>query len=149
MAKHKPRKSAPTEYTTDDEDVLMYDVEKELDPDPTDKFVLEKCPTNFPKGYLHSLKLHTRFRKTHSLQRHLVTKKDIVQSRGSLVVKVGDSWLVRRQFATEHSPCSGADVPVKSVEVQSPLHETGCGSSERMCLLRCLPRLSTMVQKYQ
>ncbi|GFX38220.1 uncharacterized protein TNCV_3838191 [Trichonephila clavipes] len=39
MAKHKPRKSAPTEYTTDDEDLIMYDVEgEELEPDPTDKF---------------------------------------------------------------------------------------------------------------
>ncbi|GFV09662.1 hypothetical protein TNCV_2731701 [Trichonephila clavipes] len=33
MAGHKPRKSAPTEYTTDDEDMLMYDVEEELEPD--------------------------------------------------------------------------------------------------------------------
>ncbi|GFV20614.1 hypothetical protein TNCV_776591 [Trichonephila clavipes] len=49
MAKHKPRKSASTEYTTDDEDMLMYDVEEELEPDPTDKFVLKEYPTNFPK----------------------------------------------------------------------------------------------------
>ncbi|GFX87046.1 uncharacterized protein TNCV_2636861 [Trichonephila clavipes] len=31
MAKHKPRKSGPTEYTTDDEDMLMYDVEEKLE----------------------------------------------------------------------------------------------------------------------
>ncbi|GFW56331.1 hypothetical protein TNCV_2088401 [Trichonephila clavipes] len=55
MAKHKPRKSAPTEYTTDDEDMLMYDVEEELEPDPTDKFVLKEDPSNFPRGYLRSL----------------------------------------------------------------------------------------------
>ncbi|GFU88292.1 hypothetical protein TNCV_846851 [Trichonephila clavipes] len=56
MAKHKPRKSAPTEYTTDDEDLIMYDVEEEeLDPDPADKFAIKECPTNFPKGYLRAL----------------------------------------------------------------------------------------------
>ncbi|GFX46214.1 uncharacterized protein TNCV_2298631 [Trichonephila clavipes] len=63
MAKHKPRKSAPTECTTDDEDMLMYDVEEELEPDPTDKFVLKECPSNFPRGYLRSL-TPTRFRKS-------------------------------------------------------------------------------------
>ncbi|GFW34160.1 hypothetical protein TNCV_288421 [Trichonephila clavipes] len=62
MAKHKPRKAAPTEYTTDDEDMLIYDVEEELEPDPTDKFILKECPTNFHKGYLRSL-TPTRFRK--------------------------------------------------------------------------------------
>ncbi|GFS65838.1 hypothetical protein TNCV_390681 [Trichonephila clavipes] len=62
MAKRKPRKSALTEYTTDDEDMLMYDVEEELEPDPTDKFVLKECPTNFPKESLCSL-TPTRFRK--------------------------------------------------------------------------------------
>ncbi|GFX54177.1 hypothetical protein TNCV_2338131 [Trichonephila clavipes] len=66
MAKHKPRKSAPTEYTTDDEDLIMYDVEeKELEPDPTDKFVIKECPTHFPKGYLRSL-TPTRYRKSRS-----------------------------------------------------------------------------------
>ncbi|GFU31617.1 hypothetical protein TNCV_3282751 [Trichonephila clavipes] len=59
MAKHKPRKSAPTEYTTDDEDMLMYDVAEELERDPTDKFVLKECPTNFPKEYLQLRILHT------------------------------------------------------------------------------------------
>ncbi|GFW89318.1 hypothetical protein TNCV_3966081 [Trichonephila clavipes] len=63
MAKHKPGKSAPTEYTTDDEDMLMYDVEEELEPDPTDKFAFKECSTNFSKGYLRSL-TPTRFRKS-------------------------------------------------------------------------------------
>ncbi|GFW59766.1 hypothetical protein TNCV_4718571 [Trichonephila clavipes] len=63
MAKHKPRKSAPTEYTTDDEDLIMYDVEEEeLEPDPTDKFPIKECPANFPKGYLRAL-TPTLFRK--------------------------------------------------------------------------------------
>ncbi|GFY11529.1 hypothetical protein TNCV_3183671 [Trichonephila clavipes] len=55
MAKHQPRKSAPTEYTTDDEDMLMYDVEEELESDPTDKFVLKESPSNFSRGYIRSL----------------------------------------------------------------------------------------------
>ncbi|GFW99001.1 hypothetical protein TNCV_1782201 [Trichonephila clavipes] len=33
MATHKPRKSAPTEYTTDNEDMIVYDVEDEPDPE--------------------------------------------------------------------------------------------------------------------
>ncbi|GFS95743.1 hypothetical protein TNCV_251271 [Trichonephila clavipes] len=42
MAPHKPRKSAPTEYETDEEDIT-YDVEEEeLDLDPTVKFALKK-----------------------------------------------------------------------------------------------------------
>ncbi|GFY09237.1 hypothetical protein TNCV_2991551 [Trichonephila clavipes] len=41
----------------------MYDVEEEeLEPDPTDKFAIKECPTNFPKGYLRALTL-TRYRK--------------------------------------------------------------------------------------
>ncbi|GFY33289.1 hypothetical protein TNCV_1241391 [Trichonephila clavipes] len=58
MAKHKPRKSTPTEYTTDNEDLIMYDVvEEELELDPTNKFAIKECPQNFPKGYLRALKL--------------------------------------------------------------------------------------------
>ncbi|GFW53339.1 hypothetical protein TNCV_4075601 [Trichonephila clavipes] len=36
MAPHRPRKSAPTEYATDEEDMITYDVEEdELEPDTT------------------------------------------------------------------------------------------------------------------
>ncbi|GFX57327.1 hypothetical protein TNCV_3914901 [Trichonephila clavipes] len=38
MAPHKPRKSAPTEYTTDEEDMIVYDVDDEPEPNP--KYVL-------------------------------------------------------------------------------------------------------------
>ncbi|GFW50406.1 putative RNA-directed DNA polymerase from transposon X-element [Trichonephila clavipes] len=56
MAPHRPRKSAPTELTTDDEDMITYDVEEEeLEPDPAGKFPIKEDPLNFPKGYLHSL----------------------------------------------------------------------------------------------
>ncbi|GFS56079.1 uncharacterized protein TNCV_1650261 [Trichonephila clavipes] len=59
MAPHKPRKSALTELTTDDEDMITYDVEEEeLEPDPAGKFPIKEDPLNFPKGYLRSLKLH-------------------------------------------------------------------------------------------
>ncbi|GFV49499.1 uncharacterized protein TNCV_3736371 [Trichonephila clavipes] len=37
-APHKPRKSGPTEYTTDEEDMIIYDVEDEPEPNP--KYVL-------------------------------------------------------------------------------------------------------------
>ncbi|GFW53334.1 hypothetical protein TNCV_4075551 [Trichonephila clavipes] len=67
MDKHKPRKSGPTEYTTDDEDLITYDVEEEeeFEPDPTHKFAITEHPTNFPKGYSRAL-TPTRFRKCRS-----------------------------------------------------------------------------------
>ncbi|GFV94553.1 RNA-directed DNA polymerase from mobile element jockey [Trichonephila clavipes] len=55
MASHRPRKAAPTESTTDDEDMITYYVEEEeLEQDPANKFTI-KDPLNFPKGYLRSL----------------------------------------------------------------------------------------------
>ncbi|GFW06473.1 uncharacterized protein TNCV_2188071 [Trichonephila clavipes] len=66
MAPHRPRKSAPTEYATDEEDMITYHVEEEkLEPDPTVKFTLKESPTNYPKGYLRAL-TPTRFRKSRS-----------------------------------------------------------------------------------
>ncbi|GFU59844.1 hypothetical protein TNCV_4726111 [Trichonephila clavipes] len=45
----KPRKSAPTELT-DDEDMITYAVEEEeLEPDPAGKFTIKEDPLNFPK----------------------------------------------------------------------------------------------------
>ncbi|GFX98426.1 hypothetical protein TNCV_4001951 [Trichonephila clavipes] len=63
MAPHRPRKAAPIEYATDDEDMITYDVEEEeLEPDPTVKFALKENPINYPKGYLRVL-TPTCFRK--------------------------------------------------------------------------------------
>ncbi|GFT42917.1 hypothetical protein TNCV_1614911 [Trichonephila clavipes] len=66
MAKHKPRKSTPTEYTTDDEDLIMYDVqEEELETDITDKFAITEYHQNNPDKYLCAL-TPTPFRKNRS-----------------------------------------------------------------------------------
>ncbi|GFY24081.1 hypothetical protein TNCV_1011341 [Trichonephila clavipes] len=65
MAPHKPRKSAPTEYTTDDTDMLMHYVEEELEPDPTDKFAIKECFRNNPDKNIRAL-TPTRFRKSRS-----------------------------------------------------------------------------------
>ncbi|GFT42950.1 hypothetical protein TNCV_1615181 [Trichonephila clavipes] len=66
MAKHKPRKSTPTEYTTDDEDLIMYDVqEEELETDPTDKFAITEYHQNNPDKYICTL-TPTPFRKNRS-----------------------------------------------------------------------------------
>ncbi|GFX39548.1 uncharacterized protein TNCV_2102941 [Trichonephila clavipes] len=63
MTPHKPRKSATIDYTTDDEDLIMYDVqEEELEPD---KFAIKECPQNFPKGYVRAL-TPTRYSKSRS-----------------------------------------------------------------------------------
>ncbi|GFT69136.1 RNase H domain-containing protein [Trichonephila clavipes] len=53
MAPHKPRKSATTDYTTDDEVLIMSVVqEEELE---SDKFAIKEWPQNFPKGFLRAL----------------------------------------------------------------------------------------------
>ncbi|GFX79943.1 hypothetical protein TNCV_558421 [Trichonephila clavipes] len=66
MSPHRPRKYAPAEYATDEEDTITYDVkEEELDPDFTFKFALKESPINYPKGYLRTL-TPTRFRKSRS-----------------------------------------------------------------------------------
>ncbi|GFV28433.1 uncharacterized protein TNCV_3983841 [Trichonephila clavipes] len=66
MALHKPRKSEPTEYITDDEDMIMYDVEaEELEPNPEDKFAMKECFINNPNEYMRAL-TPTRFRKSRS-----------------------------------------------------------------------------------
>ncbi|GFW52700.1 hypothetical protein TNCV_2392801 [Trichonephila clavipes] len=52
----QPRKSAPKEYATDEEDKITYDVEEEeLEPDPTFKFALKESPSSYRKGYLRAL----------------------------------------------------------------------------------------------
>ncbi|GFU28317.1 uncharacterized protein TNCV_99811 [Trichonephila clavipes] len=64
MAKHEPRKSGPTEYTTDDEDMITYDVEaEELEPNAEDKFTMKECYMNNPETYLRAI-IPTRFRKS-------------------------------------------------------------------------------------
>ncbi|GFX75266.1 hypothetical protein TNCV_3042891 [Trichonephila clavipes] len=66
MAKHKPRKSGPTELTTDDEDMIMYDVQaEELEPNPENKFATKEGFINNPNEYMHAL-TPTRFRKSRS-----------------------------------------------------------------------------------
>ncbi|GFW90023.1 hypothetical protein TNCV_2172181 [Trichonephila clavipes] len=55
MAPHRPRKSAPIEYATDEEYMITYDMEEEeLEPDPMVKFVLKENPINYPKGYIYA-----------------------------------------------------------------------------------------------
>ncbi|GFU80007.1 uncharacterized protein TNCV_578871 [Trichonephila clavipes] len=64
MAKHKPRKSGPTELTTDDEDMIMYDVQaEELEPNHEDKYAMIECFVNNPSEYMRAL-TPTRFRKS-------------------------------------------------------------------------------------
>ncbi|GFX74086.1 hypothetical protein TNCV_490501 [Trichonephila clavipes] len=61
---HQPRKSAPTEYTTDEEDMIMYDVEEDdLEPNPVDKFAKKEYYRDNPDQYLRAV-TPTRFRKS-------------------------------------------------------------------------------------
>ncbi|GFW41716.1 uncharacterized protein TNCV_9541 [Trichonephila clavipes] len=66
MAPHRPRKSTPTESTTDEEDMIMYDVQaEELEPNPEDKFAVMECFVNNPSEYMRAL-TPTRFRNSNN-----------------------------------------------------------------------------------
>ncbi|GFX90011.1 hypothetical protein TNCV_887091 [Trichonephila clavipes] len=53
---HRSRNATPTEITTDDEDMITYDVEEgELEQDPPNKFTIDDDPFILPKGYLRAL----------------------------------------------------------------------------------------------
>ncbi|GFW95717.1 putative RNA-directed DNA polymerase from transposon BS [Trichonephila clavipes] len=53
---HRSRNATPTEITTDDEDMITYDVEEgELEQDPPNKFTIDEDPFILPKGYLRAL----------------------------------------------------------------------------------------------
>ncbi|GFU50746.1 uncharacterized protein TNCV_241321 [Trichonephila clavipes] len=56
MAPDRPRKSTPTELTTDEEDMVMYDVQAEkLEPNAEDKFAVMECFVNNPSEYMRAL----------------------------------------------------------------------------------------------
>ncbi|GFV68801.1 uncharacterized protein TNCV_1969731 [Trichonephila clavipes] len=64
MAPHRPRNSTPTELTTDEEDMIMYDVQaEEQEPNPEDKFAVMECFVNNPSEYMRAL-TPTRFRNS-------------------------------------------------------------------------------------
>ncbi|GFY01589.1 hypothetical protein TNCV_2607731 [Trichonephila clavipes] len=54
MAQHKPRKSSNIQYTTDEEDMIIYDVENDIESNPVDKFAMKECYRNNPETYLHA-----------------------------------------------------------------------------------------------
>ncbi|GFX32841.1 uncharacterized protein TNCV_889771 [Trichonephila clavipes] len=52
---HRSRNATPTEITTDDEDMITYDVEEGgLEQDPPNKFTIDEDPFILPKGYLRA-----------------------------------------------------------------------------------------------
>ncbi|GFT99293.1 uncharacterized protein TNCV_3161921 [Trichonephila clavipes] len=56
MALHRPRKSTSTKSTTDEDDMIMYDVQaEELEPNPEDKFAVMECFVNNPSEYMRAL----------------------------------------------------------------------------------------------
>ncbi|GFW07150.1 RNase H domain-containing protein [Trichonephila clavipes] len=61
MAQHKPRKSSNIEYTADEEDMIVYDVENDIESNPVDKFAMKECYRNNPETYLRAV-TQTRFR---------------------------------------------------------------------------------------
>ncbi|GFW49994.1 putative RNA-directed DNA polymerase from transposon BS [Trichonephila clavipes] len=64
IAPHRPRKSTPTELTTVEEDMIIYDVQAdELEPNPEDKFAVMECFVNNPNEYMRAL-TPTRFRNS-------------------------------------------------------------------------------------
>ncbi|GFU40969.1 uncharacterized protein TNCV_4645481 [Trichonephila clavipes] len=66
MAPHRPRKSTPTESTTDEDDMIMYDVQaEELEPNPEDKFAVMESFVNKPSEYMRAL-TPTRIRNSNN-----------------------------------------------------------------------------------
>ncbi|GFY16062.1 hypothetical protein TNCV_341111 [Trichonephila clavipes] len=92
MAKHKPQKSEPTEYTTDDEDMITYDVESE---ELEDKFAMKECFIQNPDKYIRAL-TPTRFRKCKSDLDDVVTTVLLEKptERNSIVIVVKDIPLI-------------------------------------------------------
>ncbi|GFU75403.1 uncharacterized protein TNCV_3620561, partial [Trichonephila clavipes] len=53
---HRSRNTTPTAITTDDDNMITYDVEEEeLERDPPNKFTIDEDPFILPKGYLRAL----------------------------------------------------------------------------------------------
>ncbi|GFW11178.1 hypothetical protein TNCV_5131891 [Trichonephila clavipes] len=65
MAKHKPRKSGLTEYTTDDENMFIYDMNEEVEPNPADGFAMTEYYRGDPDKYMRAL-TPARFGKSQS-----------------------------------------------------------------------------------
>ncbi|GFU13097.1 hypothetical protein TNCV_1445231 [Trichonephila clavipes] len=66
MAPYRRKTPAPADYTTDEEDLITYDVEEEkLEPVPTDKFAIMEYHKNTPDKYIRAL-TPTRFRRSKS-----------------------------------------------------------------------------------
>ncbi|GFX99410.1 uncharacterized protein TNCV_3023411 [Trichonephila clavipes] len=63
MAQHRPRKSSNVEYTTDEENMIVYDEENEIESNDADKFAMKECYKNNPETYLRAV-TPTRFRKS-------------------------------------------------------------------------------------
>ncbi|GFS77080.1 hypothetical protein TNCV_3757151 [Trichonephila clavipes] len=62
MAPHRPKKSAPVEYTTDEEDMILYDVEDEFESNPDYekkrwKNILQAIVTLTPTRHRNSAKI--------------------------------------------------------------------------------------------
>ncbi|GFT22317.1 hypothetical protein TNCV_3273131 [Trichonephila clavipes] len=90
MAPHRPRKAAPTEITTDDEDMIPYDVKEEEH--PPNKFTNKEDPLNFPKGYLRSIssQIFSNSRGRSSAFPGSYSRLPIISQRGSIGEKSGE-----------------------------------------------------------
>ncbi|GFU84370.1 hypothetical protein TNCV_1252631 [Trichonephila clavipes] len=80
MTKHKPRKSGPTELTTDEEDMIMYEAQaEELEPNPDDEFAVMECFVNNPSEYRRA-STPTRFRKRRIAGIFTITNRSVSNS---------------------------------------------------------------------
>ncbi|GFX87678.1 uncharacterized protein TNCV_2465711 [Trichonephila clavipes] len=118
MAKHKPRKSGPIAYTTDDEDMIMYDVQaEELEPNPEDKYAMIECFVTNPSEYMRAL-TPTRFRKSDDAVQAR-KKIDDIYEEDVLTEHQYPNWFTKFRsgsFNVEDTPRSGR--PVEADKVQ-------------------------------
>ncbi|GFX79263.1 hypothetical protein TNCV_695751 [Trichonephila clavipes] len=92
MAPHSPRKSAPVEYTTDEEDMVFNDVEEdEFEKKHVDGFVMPefigKNPHGYARAHIWLLRQKTPHSLTHSHSNNLEQGK-LGQGRKSVASRV-------------------------------------------------------------
>ncbi|GFW98607.1 hypothetical protein TNCV_2757861 [Trichonephila clavipes] len=142
MAPHRPRKSAPTEYATDEEDMITYDVEDKLDPNPADNFFFGQYWRNNPGRYVRAV-TPARFRKSRHELEPSTTKyrscmgevhvksvesfnvllwSGVVVQRGKLKYRPRQPWFkITRSVSKSPRVAEQCDVNIHSLDHESSL----------------------------
>ncbi|GFX21783.1 hypothetical protein TNCV_2310621 [Trichonephila clavipes] len=120
MTPHRPRKAAPTELTTNDEDMITYEVEEELEPDPAGKFTIKENPLNFPKGYLRSL-TPSRYKNSRGVHQSYRNRKENSHGKYRLFFSSDEAHFWLNGYVNKQN-CRIWSEANPQVYVETPLH---------------------------